>query len=102
MALVYRPNPRHKQPWQPGARGSLCPPDVDGAALLQQSVLHPNKAGKRYATDGTNAYCAHFDNEMTPEGDEIWHGFPEEWKRVPAAVQRRWVEEGRIPRPRYR
>lgn len=102
MALVYRPNPRHKHPWQPGARGSLCPREADGDALLQQSVPHPAKPGKRYATDGDQAYCAHPSNQQTADGDEIWHGFPEDWKQVPAAVQRMWVDEGLISRPRYR
>jgi len=28
--LNYVPNPKHKEPWQRGRRGSLCPREIDG------------------------------------------------------------------------
>jgi len=55
--LVYEPNPKHKEPWQRGARGSLCPRDADGPALLTATQVDPKHPGKRYATDGHRAYC---------------------------------------------
>ena len=39
--LIYEPNPKHKEPWQRGARGSLCPRDADGPALLAISLVDP-------------------------------------------------------------
>lgn len=39
--LLYEPNPKHKEPWQRGARGSLCPKDADGPALLAASRVDP-------------------------------------------------------------
>jgi hypothetical protein len=47
--LRYEPNPKHKNPWQRGARGSLCPPGADGDALLAVSEPDPGHAGKRFA-----------------------------------------------------
>ena len=39
--LLDDPNPKHKEPWQRGARGSLCPKDADGPALLAASRVDP-------------------------------------------------------------
>ena len=89
-SLRYEPNPKHKEPWQRGARGSLCPPDVDGHALLAASELDPNQPGKRFATDGRRAYCGH---EHSPG---CWHGFPIEWRSVPAAILKVWLADKRI------
>jgi len=69
-ALTYEPNPNHKEPWQRGARGSLCPRDADGPALLAASEVDPKHQGKRYATDGIRAYCEH------EHSADHWHGFP--------------------------
>ena len=37
-ASLYEPNPKHKEPWQRGAKGSLCPKGADASALLAASV----------------------------------------------------------------
>jgi len=79
--LVYEPNPKHKEPWQRGAKGSLCPRDADGPVLLAQSQVDPRQPGKRYATDGHRAYCG---QEHRPGR---WHGYPVQWKEVPPAVR---------------
>lgn len=97
MGEVYVPNPRHKVPWQPGARGTLCPGDVDAETLFREATEDPQSPGKRFNTDGSHAYCAHPDNVVDQHGNEIWHGFPIEWKRVPPTIRRKWVREGRIP-----
>lgn len=101
---TYEPSPRHKQPWQPGARGTLCPRGVDGATLFQAATADPARPGKRYNTDGQHAYCAHPNSKVDPHDDQdvVWHGFPVPWKAVPMAVQRQWVTEGRISRIRLR
>jgi hypothetical protein len=96
LADIYEGIPKHKEPWIRGARGSLCPKGVDGVPLFEEAVPDPKKPGKRYATDGTNAYCAHSSNVATPTGGTFWHGFPYEWRKVPAAVQRQWIAEGKI------
>ena len=88
--LKYEPNRKHKEPWQPGARGSLCPSDADGPALLVDSAVDPNHPGKRYATDGKLAYCGH---EHSPG---CWHGFPVEWRKVPQKLRDEWLAQRRV------
>lgn len=104
MPEVYMGNPRHKQPWQPGARGTMCPSDVDGVALFAAATADPTKPGKRYNTDGRTAYCAHPDtkNPTDPEQTITWHGFPVSWREVPISVQRQWVAEGRLRKPKLK
>jgi hypothetical protein len=89
-ALTYEPNPKHKEPWQRGARGTLCPRDADGPALLATSQVDPKHPGKRYATDGTLAYSGH---EHTTDH---WHGFLVQWRKVPASIRNAWLAEGRV------
>jgi hypothetical protein len=89
-SLVYEANPKHKEPWQRGARGSRCPRDADGPALLAASEADPKHPGKRYATDGYQAYCG---QEHIPGR---WHGYPVKWREVPAAIWREWVTGDRV------
>lgn len=88
--LRFEANPKHKEPWQRGARGSLGPQDADGPALLAASETHPEQPGRRYATDGVQAYCGH---EHLPGR---WHGFPIEWRAVPAKIRNAWLADGRV------
>jgi hypothetical protein len=55
--LVYESNPKHRDPWQIGKKGSLCEAEVRPLAsqLLEGSVL---LNGKRYALHQGKAYCA--------------------------------------------
>lgn len=91
-ALVYEPNLKHKEPWQRGARGSLCPRGASGPSLLATSEIDIEHPGKRYATDGTRAYCGH---EHSPG---CWHGFPVEWRVVPAYIRNAWLADGHVSR----
>ncbi len=91
-AVRYEANPKHKEPWQRGARGSLCPRDVDAPGLLAASEVDPAHPGKRYATDGVRAYCGH---EHAPE---CWHGFPIEWRKVPEKIRQAWLATGNVSR----
>lgn len=90
----YEPNPKHKEPWQRGARGTLCPPDINPVRLLAQSKVDPgvgsDQPGRRFATDGHRAYCAH---EHAPGR---WHGFPVEWRKVPPVLRNNWLASGRV------
>jgi hypothetical protein len=88
--LKYEPNAKHKEPWQSGARGSLCPRGADGPALLEGSEVDPAHPGKRYATDGVRAYCAH------EHAIGLWHGFPVEWRRVPPSLRNAWLRSRRV------
>ena len=87
--LRYEPNPKHKPIPTPGRHGSICPRHADGSSLLSKSTRH---AGKRYATDGQDAYCA---QQHAPNA---WHGYPVDWQEVPPSVRAAWVATGQIDR----
>jgi hypothetical protein len=53
---------------------------VDTTALLAASEVDPTGPRKRFTTDGHRAYCGH---EHSPG---CWHGFPVEWRHVPATI----------------
>lgn len=98
MGLVYQGNPKHKDPWQRGRRGSLCPRHADSNVLLATSVADPRKPSRRYATDGRDAYEGKPSNVVDSDGNDVWHGFPIPWSRVPPSVQRTWINAGLIRR----
>ncbi|GAA0397389.1 hypothetical protein Acor_74890 [Acrocarpospora corrugata] len=87
--LIYEPNPKHKPIPTPGRHGSICPPYADGPGLLQESDL---TGCKRYATDGTEAYCA----QEHIEGK--WHGYPVGWEEVPPRLVADWIASGKVTR----
>jgi len=92
MKPVYEGNPKHKAPWQPGRKGSLCPADIDlGRAqeLLQASLL---VGRRRYAADKGRAFCAQLHNPAKNR----WHGYPTSWKEVPADARKQLLEAGMI------
>jgi hypothetical protein len=88
---LYESNRKHKEPWQPGARGLLCPPDLHAVAqkLLDESDLLGNK---RYAVHEGKAFCAQ------QHAEARWHGYPILWREVPEPVRRKWLNEGKIVR----
>jgi hypothetical protein len=93
MELRYKGNPKHKEPWQPGRRGSLCPPDVDQAlaqGLLDQSELD---GAKRYATHDGRAFCG-----QSEDDGRHWHGYPVGWVEVPESLRQRFVRRGVVKR----
>jgi len=89
--LVYEPNPKHKPIPTPGRHGSICPPHADGSALLLVSDLH---GGKRYATDGSYAYCA----QQHDANRGAWHGYPVAWEEVPPTLVTQWIVEEKVER----
>ena len=83
--LNYVANPKHKEPWQSGRRGSLCPREID-RELAQRLLNESEPIGeKRYAVHQGRPYCAQSD------GAGGWHGYPIGWKEVPARLRRQWV-----------
>ena len=94
MKLIYEPNPKHKEPWQRGRKGTLCPHDkeLDPSEMLKDSVLIGKK---RYATFEGIAYAAQCDGRC-------WHGYPEAWVNVPESVRRQWEKEGKVSKKMVR
>lgn len=98
MAEAYEPNPKHKHSPTPGRRGTLCPREVDGAALFATAVPDPRNAGQRFNILNGEAYRALPTNAVNGAGDDLWHGHPFPLDKVPAAVQKQWVAAGLLRR----
>ena len=88
-ALVYESNPKHRDPWQPGRKGSICDMQVRPhvLTLLRESEVDGNK---RYAVFNGRAYCA---QEHSPG---TWHGYPVGWREVPARLRQHWMQQGKV------
>jgi hypothetical protein len=92
MNPVYEGNPKHKEPWQPGRKGSLCPKDVTlerARELLDSSV---ENGSARYAADKGRAFCARQHNRAKNR----WHGYPVAWKEVPSDVRQELIAKGKV------
>ena len=89
--MRYEGSPKHKEPWQRGRRGSLCPKmDYETAqTLLSESELMENK---RYAIHEGRPYCAQ------QHRDDVWHGYPIGFVDVHPTLVNRWIREKRIRR----
>lgn len=95
--MRYEPNPKHKPLPQPGRRGSMCPASIGLAhaqALLDESDPVEGSSRKRFATDGTHAFCARL-HDVT---NDAWHGYPVDWEEVPPHVRAQWVAASRVSR----
>lgn len=92
MSPVYEGNPKHKAPWQPRRKGSLCPSDI-GLEAARKLLLSSIVEGKRrYAIDNGRAFCA----QQHDAAKNRWHGYPVGWREVPASVRRQFMESGAI------
>lgn len=89
--MVYEPNPKHKPVPTPGRRGSICPslPQATSQSLLDGSVAFGRQ---RYASDGSNIYCA----QCHDLGRDAWHGYPLNWSEVDPRVRSMLVEAGQV------
>lgn len=93
--MKYEPNRKHKEPWQRGKKGSLCPTMARELLqeLLDRSVLHGKK---RFACHGGQAYCA---QEHAPG---IWHGYPVDWEDVPPQIKNDWIKDAKVTKRQTR
>jgi hypothetical protein len=94
--LIYKSNPKHKEPWQRGRKGALCPskfPRGKATQLLDSSVLIGDK---RYASYEGMAYCAQSDD------NDNWHGYPIGWCEVPEKIRNSWLKEQSITKKQIR
>ena len=85
-SLAYHPNPKHKEPWQPGRKGSLCPKDITldrAAGMLSESFHHKQQ---RYAVDQGRVFIGKTDNR------DGWHGYPAGWREVPETVRQHFLK----------
>lgn len=93
--MIYESNPKHRDPWQRGRRGSLCPRDITlerAQELLTSSLSPEGKPHQRFSTDGTRAFRA---QQHSPQR---WHGYPVGWDEVPPKLVATWLEAGLVDR----
>ena len=90
--MRYEGSPKHKEPWQRGRRGSLCPPGIDGKTARELLLNSEPAHGRRYALHEGRAYCARH------HGSGLWHGYPVGWVEVPENLRRKWLAAGRLKR----
>jgi len=90
--MRYESSPKHKEPWQRGRRGVLCPREFDAEHARQLLADSEPDGDVRYAVHEGRAYCAR------RHGPDDWHGYPIGWIRVPERLRRRWMDEGRVRR----
>ena len=94
--MIYKGNPKHKEPWQHGRKGALCPKEFPVEIvqeLLEGSVL---VGKKRYAAHEGLAYCAQGD------ANDIWHGYPIGWSEVPEQLRNYWKQQDLVTRKQIR
>lgn len=96
VMMTYEGSAKHKEPWQPGRRGTLCPRDISkdlAQNLLNTSLPDPNPgSSKRYAVLEGRAFCG---NRTV---DDVYHGWPVGFQEVPPPVWRRWIAQGLVDR----
>jgi hypothetical protein len=93
----YELNRKHKETWQPGRKGTLCPKwSHDLASTLLHDSVPALKGNHRYATINGIAFCG---QEHSPGK---WHGYPIGWEAVPPKIVNRWRREGKITRKQIR
>ena len=89
---VYKGSDKHKIPWQPGRKGSLCPKDLtleDAQRLLAASTEYN---GSRWAMHEGRPFRA------LQDAEGCWHGFPVGWVEVPAPLRDRWRKDKKFSR----
>ncbi|GHV40237.1 hypothetical protein FACS1894187_20990 [Synergistales bacterium] len=101
--LIYKGNAKHKEPWQPGRKGSLCPsvkkmPGLDPQRLLNSGMSYKNKI---YSVYEGIAFAAHCEGEM-PNGNTLWHGFPVPWNSVPEDICNQWLKNNVVSKKQIR
>ncbi|GEM_PF-2431484 len=88
----YEGSDKHKDPWQPGRKGSLCPREIDEQAAARMLMDSEVSGKKRFATDGVRAFCG------SEHRAGRWHGWPVGWKEVPPSIRIAWVKADRVKR----
>jgi hypothetical protein len=91
--MLYVKNPKHRDPWQRGRRGTLCPrlePEVVQGLLDASEPDGEGADAKRYSVLDGSAYCA------KRHEDDKFHGWPVPWREVPERLWRKWLAEGKV------
>ncbi len=95
--MEYTPNPKHKEPWQRGRRGSLCPPEITKEVAIELLTASVKSGQGRYSPHLGRPYKALRNAET-----DSWHGFPVAWVEVPESIWRAWLKQGKVKRSEIR
>jgi hypothetical protein len=93
--MRYERNPKHKEPWQPGRKGAICPSwSHSHVQQLLESSIQVGK--KRFATLNQLPFAAQ------EHGKNVWHGYPVSWSEVPYTVRKSFVDAGLVKKSSIR
>lgn len=91
--MIYEGNPKHREPWQPGRKGTLCP---QWSRSLVQQILDgsiPSSDGNiRFGVYDGWAFAA---REHDPGR---WHGYPVGWNEVDTTIVNQWIRQKVVKR----
>jgi len=95
--MIYEGSPKHKEPWQRGRRGTLCPP---WSQCLAQQILDtsiPSQDGRlRFGVYNGWAFVAR------EHRSGRWHGYPVAGNEVDAVVVNQWIRQNAVGRSEVR
>lgn len=94
--MQYEGNRKHKDPMQPGRRGTLCPPEIDHKIARNLLKNSRSDGEQRYAVHEGRAYCA------SEHETGKWHGWLVGWVEVPESIRNAWKKDGRVKRSEIR
>jgi hypothetical protein len=83
--MVYEPNPKHKEPWQPGKKGTLCPKDLTLRQAVDLLAGSEEFGGARWAVHAGRAFKA------KEHAKGRWHGWWVGWVEVPESLRHRFL-----------
>jgi hypothetical protein len=78
--LVYEGNPKHRDPWQRGRRGALCPRGISAERAQELLLDSFARAGQRYAVQSGQLFAA------KEHRTGLWHAHPVWWSDAPPDV----------------
>lgn len=88
--LLYTGSEKHRDPRQPGKRGSLCPPAISIETAQAMMLDSLEFGGARYAVHEGHLY------EARDDGHGHWHGYPVGWVEVSETVRAHFRKSGLV------
>ena len=91
--MIYAGSPKHKEPWQRGRRGTLCPSwSRSKAQEIFDASIPSNDGNARFGVYDGWAFAARED------GTGVWHGYPVAWNEVDTVIVNDWIRQKTVKR----